>query len=109
MQQVDIGPERRLVVLHREEVVGFLLLDDEAGGFRLGVQRVERDYRAFDVEILEQRRYAWYLVGLVGHPLLGDQGSLLMGKRAEKVRCGRFAVSASTNHLAVHRYPLTLR
>jgi hypothetical protein len=52
--RLDRGKELRLIVFRLEELVGTLLLDDEARVLPLGVHRIGRDERALEIKRCEQ-------------------------------------------------------
>src|SRR4051812_13607188 len=69
--QGDVGFQRRLVALDREEVIA-AALDDEATEVGLGQDRIAADDRTLDGKRLEQGQSRRDLVGLRRHPQLPD-------------------------------------
>src|SRR3954453_8935685 len=69
--QGDVGFQRRLVALDREEVIA-AALDDEATEVGLGEDRIAADDRTLDGKRLEQGQGRRDLVGLRRHPQLPD-------------------------------------
>jgi hypothetical protein len=67
--------------LYREDIIRFLLLDQEGGVITLGVQRVSGHDRPFEVEVGQQRTE---LVGLVVDLALGDD-ALVVDHCSEQV------------------------
>ena len=49
-----------------EEIIGFLVFDEEAGGLPLGMQGIGGDDLARDVDVLEQVAQFWNFVGFPG-------------------------------------------
>jgi len=98
---LDVSEQVGLVVFDDEEVVGFFLLHDEAGGVLLGVEGIGRDHGAFDGEILEQWLHTGDLVGLVGDTQLADHNAFALEKSAEQVHRRRVSIGAAATDLAI--------
>ncbi len=79
-QRPHLSVQARLVGLDHQQVVGVLLLDQEARVGALGMQGVGGDGDPGQVVGLQEGGEAGDLVGLVGHRLLGD-GPALVGHR----------------------------
>ena len=103
---LDLGAQRRLVGLDREQPVG-ALGSDGAGDFGIGGDGVDGDERALQAlvgtEPFEQRRDGGEFVRLVGHGLLGEyepRGGGEGGDQVQRRRPGA-AVVAAARGLAV--------
>ncbi|PKY10551.1 hypothetical protein B1757_00245 [Acidithiobacillus marinus] len=87
-----------------EEIIGFLVFDEEAGGLPLGMQGIGGDDLARDVDVLEQVAQFWNFVGFPGDFFLRDGGPLSMQERAEQMHlsavcaCGPFEDFAIDGH-----------
>src|SRR3954468_24462488 len=101
--QGDVGFQRRLVALDREEVIA-AALDDEATEVGLGEDRIAADDRTLDGKRLEQSQSRRDLVGLRRHPQLPDDTLQPFAERGQQMHSGRIADGAAPQPLAVNRH-----
>ena len=101
--QGDVGFQRRLVALDREEVIA-AALDDEATEVGLGEDRIAADDRTLDGKRLEQGQGRRDLVGLRRHPQLPDDTLQPFAERGQQMHSGHIADSAAPQPLAVNRH-----
>src|SRR3954454_3288636 len=101
--QGDVGFQRRLVALDREEVIA-AALDDEATEVGLGEDRIAADDRTLDGKRLEQGQSRRDLVGLRRHPQLPDDTLQPFAERGQQMHSGPIADSAAPQPLAVNRH-----
>src|SRR3954467_15691566 len=101
--QGDVGFQRRLVALDREEVIA-AALDDEATEVGLGQDRIAADDRTLDGKRLEQGQSRRDLVGLRRHPQLPDDTLQPFAERGQQMHSGPIADSAAPQPLAVNRH-----
>src|SRR3954452_8198803 len=101
--QGDVGFQRRLVALDREQVIA-AALDDEATEVGLGEDRIAADDRTLDGKRLEQGQSRRDLVGLRRHPPLPDDTLQPFAERGQQMHSGHIADSAAPQPLAVNRH-----
>ena len=105
-------------MLDDHEVVGALILAQEAGGFPLGMQSVQGEDHAGQVQALDARAELGDLIGLRGHFPLGQRAALAHVEGRQQVHlaairadgsAGRLAVRGCLRQQAGHRRPAGLR
>ena len=109
----DLGPQGRLVGLHRQQIIG-ALFGDRLGDGGIGGDGVDGDDGALQTvlgaEPGEQRRDGGELVRLVRHRLLRQHQAGGGGEGGDEVErpCARAAVMAAARGLAVDRHQIGL-
>jgi len=104
-QVLELSVQARLVLLHNQDVVGFLRGDQELGVLALGMQGVRSDDAPGQVQWLQQRGELGDLVGLVIHADLGEHrtGSLIGDRQQVHGPPILAGVPGAPHRLAVHR------
>jgi hypothetical protein len=107
-----LGMQAGLVPLHDQDVMGFLVFDQELRVAVLGVHRVCGDHAPGQVQGIWQRGELGDLIGLAVHPSLGQHGTSLLIEGSQQVHSLPVAAGmpGAPHCLAVHghRPPLAV-
>src|SRR5271166_1228586 len=79
----DVCAHGGLVPLDREQIIGAVFQDQSAGGFILGVQGVQRDEPAFELQVLKQLSRHGNFVSLLVHQCTAQVVLARYGDRAQ--------------------------
>jgi hypothetical protein len=105
-QCLEIGVEGGLILLDGEQVVGLFVLDEEAGGFALGMQGIGGDNPAVELKRLEQWLDLGDLVGLRRDLALRDGDALALEEGAQEMDPGAVFAHGTAQALAVDGHGL---
>ena len=100
-QGAKVGIEGGLVGFDGEQVVGLLVLDQEAGGFALGVQGIGGHHPPGQIQGFEKGFERWDLVGFGGDLARCDGDTLPLEESAESMHLGGVGTDRPAQGLAV--------
>ena len=84
---MDILFQGGLIIFHRKQIVGMLLLHEKTGGLLLGMQRISGDDTTGKVKIFQQGSHGGNFITFGGDGLLGDYDAFFMEKGGYLTRC----------------------